>query len=706
MVKPFSIQSPENIAKEYGGNKQKIAEAMQMGIIDPTAGVLAGMFIDRMRSAQIQEAAPQSTVAQQVMGGAPVASAAPPASPQSPGGLGATAQAAPPMTPQMAAPEESPMGMKSGGSVHGHAEYHHGDDKYASYGADIPLDDRTRFNLEAGGRNVFDPDYLAAAIHHRVGDADLSASHALRGGGGDYGVETPFLGGHLGVHAGASQGFLPDSIRASYTRRFAEGGMVPPYAMGGGLSEVPVPDTMFDEPGNGGFDDGYAGGGLVAFAPGGSTGGMTGLYGRVEQAESGGRQGAVSPKGARGVMQLMPGTMRDPGFGVPSVASLIQAGMSEEEANRHAGRKYLDAMYRRYGDQDTALMAYNWGPGNVDKWIAAGRPAGMVPSETRNYLSKVAGSGPTPAAGGLGATAQSGQWGGPSLESQVPGAYKYAEEFFSKNIPAPKNEGLGILTEEARKVLSPEEQKKRASEDKWMALAEIGFNMAASNSPYLLQAVGAAAAAALPGARAAKKEREADKRQAINDLANAENITYQQALDKANYIRGVAKDKLDITDKDIGRKFTQAQVQYQETAQTGRATIAEQGATARANAQAAAATGAEFRQNQKILRDQAEAARDRAMSLHRDFIQAADDETKAALADQIEAEVHNMATYNEQLKSMGGGSINWQPEAFRNYRDWAKTTNYVSPYAQPKPQPQAGAQSSAMQAADRILAGQ
>ena len=50
-TKPFTMQSPEQIAKDYAGNKQKIAEAMQMGIVDPTAGTLAGMFIDRMRSA-------------------------------------------------------------------------------------------------------------------------------------------------------------------------------------------------------------------------------------------------------------------------------------------------------------------------------------------------------------------------------------------------------------------------------------------------------------------------------------------------------------------------------------------------------------------------------------------------------------------------------------------------------------------------------
>jgi hypothetical protein len=44
----------------------------------------------------------------------------------------------------------------------------------------------------------------------------------------------------------------------------------PPQGMAeGGLATLPVPDTMFDEPTNGGFDDGYAGGGMVAFFEGG-----------------------------------------------------------------------------------------------------------------------------------------------------------------------------------------------------------------------------------------------------------------------------------------------------------------------------------------------------------------------------------------------------------------------------------------------------
>ena len=102
-TKPYRIQSPEDIAKDYGGNKQKIAQAMQMGVVDPTAGVLAGMFIDRMRSAQVQEMAPQPSVAQQVMGGVPQAPGAVP-----PGGLGMTPPAPPPMAPGMAPPMGAP----------------------------------------------------------------------------------------------------------------------------------------------------------------------------------------------------------------------------------------------------------------------------------------------------------------------------------------------------------------------------------------------------------------------------------------------------------------------------------------------------------------------------------------------------------------------------------------------------------------------
>lgn len=91
-TKPYNLQAPEAIAKEYGGNKQAIARAAQSGLVDPTAAVLAGMFIDRMRNAAAQEQVPQQTVAQQVLSPQPQ---------QAPVGLGAT-----PAAQQMPAPDQ------------------------------------------------------------------------------------------------------------------------------------------------------------------------------------------------------------------------------------------------------------------------------------------------------------------------------------------------------------------------------------------------------------------------------------------------------------------------------------------------------------------------------------------------------------------------------------------------------------------------
>lgn len=92
----------------------------------------------------------------------------------------------------------------------------------------------------------------------------------------------------------------------------------------------------------------------------------------------------VSPKGARGPMQVMPGTNVDPGFGV-------RPAQNDSEAERaRVGRDYLAAMMARYGnDPARALAAYNGGPGRVDEaikkngsnWLAA------MPKETRDYVA-------------------------------------------------------------------------------------------------------------------------------------------------------------------------------------------------------------------------------------------------------------------------------------------------------------------------------
>ncbi|MBI0446990.1 lytic transglycosylase domain-containing protein [Deinococcus sp. DB0503] len=86
---------------------------------------------------------------------------------------------------------------------------------------------------------------------------------------------------------------------------------------------------------------------------------------------------AVSPKGALGLGQLMPGTARELGVENPF----------DPRQNLYGAAKYLRQQWNIFKDWPLALAAYNAGPGNV-------MAAGGVPTlpETQTYVAKVLGT--------------------------------------------------------------------------------------------------------------------------------------------------------------------------------------------------------------------------------------------------------------------------------------------------------------------------
>lgn len=426
----------KKVAEAYGGDTRKIAEAAATGALGPDGPILAAAaaeFINRMRAGGLQEQVPQTTVAQQLLGGLP------PVPPQvqamapqggAPVGLGAIppqgGDVMPEMpAPEMAVPEEAPMGM----------------------------------------------------------------------------------------------------------------------AMGG-IAGLPVPDDMFDEPTNGGYDDGYAGGGLVAFARGGETD-LEAFRRAIIAQESGGRYGIANRQGsgAMGIGQIMPDTARALAkrLGRPYRPDLL-AGTSNE------AKEYQDALTRaateeawNYGKGDPKLAAayYFAGP-NKKGW---GQKTSKYQSDIMRRL-------------GLGDSGVDVAEGSKPTRTTLPpfgDSMKEAENIFG-TLP---ESGLGELEAYYRKQLSAEEQKKDREYDMWATLAQIGTAWASPEKPSgsFVGDLGAAIAVALPGAGASRKERKAAEREANRGLAEVLGLKRGERKEVIEFAKDLRAQEIRAQEGETEREF-------------------------------------------------------------------------------------------------------------------------------------------------------
>jgi soluble lytic murein transglycosylase-like protein len=101
----------------------------------------------------------------------------------------------------------------------------------------------------------------------------------------------------------------------------------------------------------------------------------------VMLAESGGDPHAVSPKGAMGLMQIMPGT-----WGELRAQLGLGNDPSDPRDNILAGAAFLRAMRDRFG-YPGLFAAYNAGPARYDEHLKTGAP---LPAETQRYIAALA----------------------------------------------------------------------------------------------------------------------------------------------------------------------------------------------------------------------------------------------------------------------------------------------------------------------------
>lgn len=108
-----------------------------------------------------------------------------------------------------------------------------------------------------------------------------------------------------------------------------------------------------------------------------------GFMRRLAITESGGDHKATSKAGAKGLMQFMPATAKHFGIDPTNPSQSIWAAS-----------RYMAELRDKYGGYRNAAIAYNWGEGNLQKWLKSGGKEEDLPKETRNYVRHLGLGGP------------------------------------------------------------------------------------------------------------------------------------------------------------------------------------------------------------------------------------------------------------------------------------------------------------------------
>ena len=285
----------------------------------------------------------------------------------------------------------------------------------------------------------------------------------------------------------------------------------------GGLTTLPLPDTMFDEPNNGG----YADGGIVAFAGGGygsyfedvATKAIPGLGVTSRQ------RTAAQNTAAGGVPNSFHQTDDARDFVPPK-------GMSM--AAFHAKLK------NEFGPQYDVInegdhVHVEPGPG-----LAKSGQGLLNPAQAANPKT------PIDVPGG-------------SLSDQMMPAFERAGEFYDKFMPKPKTEAREKMKDYVEKGMSEEGQKKQKNYDKWSALAQMGWSIAGSNSPNFLQAVAEGGKVAAASSQKSKEAREARFEKYLSQYAEIEGIENAEARERVKFMLDYGMKDLDLRGKDLDR---------------------------------------------------------------------------------------------------------------------------------------------------------